>query len=589
MLRARTKVRVEESAALTLESITVANAVRSTAIAIEAGSARLTNCTVRNCSATMNSVNADWLIESRGGAISVNAADRLELVFVDLYGNVAADGEAASSGGAIFCRGGGSSVSVSRSKLRENVARRAGLASRAFVGIAQGGAICVTDESFLVVADSELLANVAKDGGWISQGGAIYGIHGAVLTIRSSKLCQNLVDTGGLLFTASELVDAGSYGGAIFVEVDSHAEVIDSEVCDNNVRGGAEWTEAGGIGAYDGSSLVVVRSKLLRNSVLGCNSVQGGAMYLIGADKPGFGVFNQSEISDNHAVATAGAADSEAGTFSQGGAVYVQKAQLAVVDCNVYRNVVRGGNQAFGGAFYFDGGSNVHMLRSAVSSNVATGGALFSRGGGIFSDVLGSGKLLIESTELGKNSAAGSGAPAAGGALYCQSGNTALIGSNLTANFAAGRTAYGGAVYAGSTLLMHGVTVSKNRVVSRGVNGEAFGGGVFNHAPTIRIADSHLFENVASIESPAIQVSAGAVYNAFGARAILDGCVLWSNAAGGAGRLQDTAYAYDDDARANYEALKASHIFSDGRIDLTRIVIHDDSHFESMAYRMLGN
>ena len=93
------------------------------------------------------------------------------------------------------------------------------------MGIAQGGAICVTDESFLVVADSELLSNVAKDGGWISQGGAIYGIHGAVLTIRSSKLYKNLVDTGGLLFTASDLADAGSYGGAIFVELDSRAEV----------------------------------------------------------------------------------------------------------------------------------------------------------------------------------------------------------------------------------------------------------------------------------------------------------------------------------------------------------------------------
>ncbi len=378
-----------------------------------------------------------------------------------------------------------------------------------------------------------------------------------MLTIRSSKLYKNLVDTGGLLFTASDLVDAGSYGGAIFVELDSRAEVIDSAICDNSVRGGAEWTEAGGIGGYNGAGLVVVRSKLLRNSVLGCNCVQGGAMYLIGADKPGFGVFNQSEISDNRAVVTAGATDSEVGTFSQGGAVYVQKALLTIVECNVYRNIVSGGNQAFGGAFYFDGGSNVHMLRSAVSSNVATGGALFSYGGGIFSDVLGTGKLLIESTELGQNSAAGSGAPAAGGALYCQSGNTALIGSNLTANFAAGRTAYGG-VYTGSTLLMHGVTVSKNRVVSRGVNGEAFGGGVFNHAPTMRIADSHLFENSALIASPAIKVSAGAVYNTFGARAILDGCVLWSNAAGGAGRLQDTVHAYDDDARATYKGVSQS-------------------------------
>jgi hypothetical protein len=99
------QVRIEPHAVLTLESLTVANSIRSTAIAIEAGTVVLRNSTVRNCSVHMNAVNADWRLESRGGAISVNNAGRLELDSVDLDGNSAADGEAQSAGGAIYCTG----------------------------------------------------------------------------------------------------------------------------------------------------------------------------------------------------------------------------------------------------------------------------------------------------------------------------------------------------------------------------------------------------------------------------------------------------------------------------------------------------
>jgi hypothetical protein len=194
------QVRIEPNAVLTLEAVTVANSITSTAIAIEAGFVMLRNSTVCNCSVYMNALNADGLLESRGGAISVSAGGRLELDSVELHGNSAAEGEAQSAGGAISCTG-GSSIVVVRSKLYGNVAHRAGLASRDLYGEASGGAIFLK-ESSLAVTDSELFRNVARDGGYQSLGGAVYGCDGSSAIMRHSKLYENQVENGGLLFTA---------------------------------------------------------------------------------------------------------------------------------------------------------------------------------------------------------------------------------------------------------------------------------------------------------------------------------------------------------------------------------------------------
>jgi hypothetical protein len=576
------QLRVEADAVLTLEFVTIANSVRSTAIAIEGGLLKLSNGTLRNCNAYKNTVNAEGWLESRGGAISVNAAGRLELVSVELYENNASEGEATSSGGAIYCTEG--SISITQCRLHKNIAHRAGLSNRDLYGIAQGGAIFLKKSS-LAIDDSELFQNVATDGGWMSQGGAVYGIGSSLLTMRRSKLYENLVDNGGLLFTAADKKDAGSYGGAVYLEQDCVVKVIECEMCDNMARAGAQWTEVGAIGVYAGSSLLVLRSKLLRNAVLGDgNAAAGGAAYLIGGDKPSIGWFNQSEISDNRATSMNGGSDCR-DCKPQAGAVFVLQAQLTVVDCKLQRNFASGGDTAFGGAFAFASGSRVLVQRSNLSGNVANGGDVFSQGGGIWADIGDTGELQIESTELSQNHANSSAAAsAAGGALYLKSGSVTLIDSNLIANLVAGRTAYGGAVYSSGTILTIRTMVSMNRAFSNGASGEAFGGGLFNSGAMMWLVDSRLLENVASIASPAIKASAGAMYNARGAQAKLDGCLLRSNAAGGLGYLQATNWTYDEAKRTQYEASTAAHIFTSGGAEITHSKIADASHVVPIGY-----
>jgi hypothetical protein len=572
------QLRIEARAMLTLESLIVADSVKSTAIAVEAGSAIFINSTVRNCSAYLNAVNANWLLESRGGAISVNAAGRLELDFGDLDGNSVAEGEAQSAGGAIYCSG-GSSISIARSKLRRNVAHRSGLTDRDLTGMSNGGAIFLKKSS-LAVSDSQLLQNVAKDGGFMSQGGAVYGCDGSSLTLRGSRLYENVVENGGLLFSFEHNEDAGCYGGAIYVEYECSVEVIECELCDNIARAGAQWTEMGAIGVYDGCSLLIFRSKLLRNVAHG-RGPSGGAVHVVGGERPSTAWINASEISDNRVRST------DDGDTSQGGALYMSQAQLTVVDCKLHRNVASGGLRALGGAFTLEPGSAVLVQRSDFRGNVAERGVRSSYGGGIYSDIQGTGELQIESTELRENCANGSAAPAAGGGLYFASGSATVIDSDFTANVVFGTTAYGGAVYSspvsGTLLIMIRTRVVKNSALSMGVNGESFGGGIFNGG-AMRQVDSHVLENVASIASPAQRASAGGIYNSDGARAILDGCLLHLNTAGGAGLFQVTSFPYDDGSRAAYEASKAAHILTYGRMELMATTVVEGSSFVPIGY-----
>ena len=68
---------------------------------------------------------------------------------------------------------------------------------------------------------------------------------------------------------------------------------------------------------------------------------------------------------------------------------------------------------------FCDAGSRVLVRRTHMYGNVASGGSLFSQGGGIFSDIGEFGELQIESTRLSQNCANGSvtHGSAAGGAL----------------------------------------------------------------------------------------------------------------------------------------------------------------------------
>ncbi len=181
-----------------------------------------------------------------------------------------------------------------------------------------------------------------------------------------SNLHENLAENGGLLFAAADMEDAGSYGGAVYVERECSVEVIECQMIGNIARGGAQWTDAGAVGVEDGSSLLVVRSKLLRNAVHGGgDGVCAGAVYAIGGDIPSIAWLNKSEISDNRATAT----DGGGGSF--GGAVCLSQAQLIVADCKLHQNVASGGGRAAGGAFFFEPGvgSKVLVQRSDLIGN----------------------------------------------------------------------------------------------------------------------------------------------------------------------------------------------------------------------------
>ncbi len=74
------------------------------------------------------------------------------------------------------------------------------------------------------------------------------------------------------------------------------------------------------------------------------------------------------------------------------------------------------------------------------------------------------------------------------------------------------------------------------------------------------------------------------MYNAVGARVVLDGCLLRLNAAGGEGLYQANSWSYDNDVRGGYEASKAAHIFTSGRAQVTRTVIEAGSNFAQIEH-----
>jgi hypothetical protein len=115
------QVRVDQGAELTVENSCVAESNGASAFVVTGSSLLVRDSTIRNCTAVLNALNVDGLMESRGGAVQVSGKGSLQLVRTTFLGNVAAEGEFASKGGAVYCTG-NSSVVITESHLLCNEA-----------------------------------------------------------------------------------------------------------------------------------------------------------------------------------------------------------------------------------------------------------------------------------------------------------------------------------------------------------------------------------------------------------------------------------------------------------------------------------
>jgi hypothetical protein len=517
----------------------------------------------------------------------------------DLRGNIAVDGESASSGGAVFCTG-NSSVKIVGSMLRANRAEKAGLGSRDFGGIATGGAIAIFGSSSLVVETSELLDNVARESGFWSQGGAIGCFYGSNLTISSSKICRNSADLGGLLFEASDRQDAGSYGGALDLEHGTSASISDSEVSDNLSDRGSQWSASGGINAYDGILVLIVRSRLVRNVARGGG--EGAFAGAMSVESGSSALLLECEMIENAAK--------DGGSRAFGGAIKVVDARLTIRSSRLGANTARGGKAAEGGALFLESGAFAEVTDSELTGNIAVQGSQLSSGGaiclsppfslevrrtrlmdnralgllenlgGAISAKSGQGSLLVSSCRFLGNLASSESGRAAGGALNLENGCTAaIVDSELSSNQAMAATeANGGGLYfGGQEMSMRNTTIAGNRALASGTDGEGLGGGIFLAGASMESVGCRIFENVAGIRAPAIRSTGGGIFVTKGGRSISEHCTFHANTAGGLGfydgavpdyLLATTGVGQFEMARHELANSKGAYVYSQGVVEM---------------------
>jgi hypothetical protein len=591
------QVRVDQGAELTVENLCVAASNGASAFVVTGSSLLVRNSTIRNCTAVLNALNVDGLMESRGGAVQVSGEGSLHLVRTTVFGNVAAEGESASKGGAVYCTG-NSSVVITESQLLSNEAARAGLSSRELFGQAQGGAVFVTASSLLRVEQSTLTGNVARDGACWSEGGALFVDHNASAIISGSKLAENVAHRGGLLFAAADQEDAGSYGGAVKVGIYSHVEIKDSELWENAASDGSQWSGGGAVSAETSAKVTVLRSKLLRNQASGGGEASyGGAL---NADLETSLVIELSDLSNNSAA--------NGGSESGGGAIFAaSRSQVTIARSQLIYNLVMGSKTCGGGAFVVESGASVIVEGSQLHGN-AVRGTRFSRGGAAL--ILSPAYLKLHESQLVENAALDGEAASLGGAIFVDRGGgrlevlsctltvnrafgadsvtsaggaifgavncaISIVDTNLTANEALGVSSRGGALsFAGKTMTIRNSIIEGNRVLSKSNLGEAFGGGVFLEGVRLDVLDCLIAANIAEIDGFAERATAGGMYIGTGSLAVVHRSFWQANTAGGLGYYDADVPEYMQgkdqyaDWKADIKSFSAAQIFSFGRLQI---------------------
>jgi hypothetical protein len=200
-----------------------------------------------------------------------------------------------SRGGAISVLGGGK-LGMQHCSMRWNKVRDGSKCC--------GGALIVSASSAAELVDTELKSNLAIGGRIAARGGAVCVRDNSSMKLLRSTLAQNVAD-------GSKLSSSSANGGAVFIGDDSVGEVSESEIVENAAREALNFPTGGAFYVTNRARLVLTTSKVNHNVADG-----GGGGY-----------------SHNPA----------------GGAIYLYLSEGEIVNCDLLKNIVRGGKFANAG------------------------------------------------------------------------------------------------------------------------------------------------------------------------------------------------------------------------------------------------
>ncbi len=256
-----------------------------------------------------------------------------------------------------------------------------------------GGGIHLTNQSELVVDNSEIRGNYAN-----SDGGAIRAVHGSTVEIRNgSRIIENEAGThgGGLAVyaTTSLLVHGGSQISG------NRAELSGGGIASGNPQG------------FDGGQVTLLDATISNNTVDGFGPRPGGGILIHSGEVEMLGTRIENNFSDGW-----------------GGGIHHSLGSLTM------REVTVAGNETISsaGGIAIGPGSTVSIGNSTIMNNRAMDTGTASRGGGIrlggHSEV-----VIFNSTITGNTSWAGAGLE-----VFLSDGSLDLLHATITDNEAVG-------------------------------------------------------------------------------------------------------------------------------------------------------
>jgi len=344
---------VDYEASLTLENVRLSNGnvagLESTLTSSEAGGAILASGElIINDSVIANNyaitgggittwnqpttiTNTDFIDNEavKGGAIN-NSNAQLSVTDSTFMDNRAGfSGSTLGSGGAIFSSSEDASVTITGCEFSDNQAIR------------YGGAIRISDHSWLEINDSTLLNNTAGD-----SGGALSVSLYAVATLNNATISGNQAEKGG----GTEI---GRYGGQI---------IISGGTISNNTAS----LQGGGI--YNNDIMTITGT-----TISGNHAPEGGGIHNLG---PGVLTISLSNIQDNIGSQTGGGifnlghmmveGSTVSGNQAPEGGGFKNMSNLSITNCTITENTAAGSG---GGIYNSESGSALTITNSTISGN----------------------------------------------------------------------------------------------------------------------------------------------------------------------------------------------------------------------------
>ncbi len=448
---------------------------------------------------TINGQDATGLVISGGNTTEVFDVEVGQSAPVTISGLTVENGLAPSSGahagqgGGLYVNAGsGSPVTLQNLTIKYNCAKgAAGTSGTGYKGgNAQGGGLFISSGTVNInnctVSQNQVTGGTGYKGG-NAQGGGLF-ISSGTVNINNCTVSQNQV-TGG---TGTSSGTGGSgQGGGLYVSSGT-VEISNSTLASNLAAGGKgndgspgkpglNHAGNGGYGTYGGAGAnggsgqgggLYVQGGMvaLLDATIKSNRGNGGTGGAGGAGGHG----GRGTFSNGGAGATGGAGGS--GGSGQGAGLYVSGGTVPVTNCTIDSNSASGGNGGSGGSGGYGGYGNVNGGNGGGGSTGGNGGG--GNGGGLYN---GGGQVPITSSTISSNQATGGaggvgGAGGTGGKADLQSGGFGGAGGTG----GGGGSGQGGGldIVGGSVPLLTNTTISANQATGGGGGGGGAGGSV---------------------------------------------------------------------------------------------------------------